>query len=143
MERERLISIILIDDSELDLMIMYQAFKFTHINYLITPFNNYIDAIDSLNHGNVGIPDVIIIDSRTLHICKDSFLNCIKNDDRLKNIPIMILTSTGGEEICFSNMNLPVNCFIEKPFSISDITGFSEKVEHFWLSIGDLSSRLN
>ncbi|MGE5681519.1 MAG: hypothetical protein ACM34K_11645, partial [Bacillota bacterium] len=81
MERERLISIILIDDSELDLMIMYQAFKFTHINYLITPFNNYIDAIDSLNHGKVGIPDVIIIETRTLHNCKENFLNCIKKHD--------------------------------------------------------------
>lgn len=143
MGNDKSISIILIDDSELDLMIMYQAFKFTHVNYIITPFSSHTDAFDYLNQEAIRTPDVIIIDAKTLHVCRDSFLSYIKDNPKLKDIPVLVLTSIGGEEVCFSKLKLPSNCFIEKPFSLSDMPEFSGRIEDFWSTLDNFSTRLN
>lgn len=143
LKENKSINIILIDDSELDLMIMYDAFRFTHQNYIIMPFNNHTDAIEYLKKEEIAIPDIIIIDAKTLHMCKDSFLSFIDLDRRLNRIPIVILTSVEDEEICFSGLKLPNESFIEKPFSITDQTEFSNRIEEFWLSRNLFKNRLN
>lgn len=143
LKENRPINILLIDDSELDLMIMYDTFRFTHQNYVITPFSNHTDAIEYLKKDEIAIPDIIIIDAKTLHMCKDSFLNFIDLDIRLSRIPIVILTSVEDEEICFSGLKLPNDSFIEKPFSLADQTEFSNRIEEFWLSRNLFKNRLN
>lgn len=143
MKEERSINIILVDESELDLMIMTQAFRFTHSNYNITPFTNLTDALDFLSDKNSEVPDIIIIDAKSLHICKETFLAYLRNDNNLRKVPVVVLTSLGGEEMCFAELQLPQNCFIEKPFSFTELPEFSNKIKDFWFTLEYLNSRIN
>lgn len=143
MEESRSINILLIDESELDLMIMAQAFRYAHPDYIITTMHNYTDAIDYLSDEQTSIPDIIIIDAKTLHICRDSFLPYLRNDNNFSKIPVIVLTTVGGEELCFSELKLPQNCFIEKPFSLTELPDFNSKIKDFWSTLEYLNGRLN
>jgi two-component system, chemotaxis family, response regulator Rcp1 len=59
----------------------------------------------------------------------------IKADDRLKCIPVVVLTTSKAEEDILKAYGFHANCCITKPI---DFGGFAEvvrAVEHFWFNV--------
>ena len=80
-------------------------------------------------------PDVIILDLNLPKKDGREVLEEIKQDEILKCIPIVILTSSEAERDILKAYNLYANCYIKKPLDIDQFITIVQSIANFWLSI--------
>jgi len=80
-------------------------------------------------------PDIILLDLNLPRKDGREVLAEIKQDDKLKRIPVVILTSSSAEEDILKSYNLHANCYITKPLDFAQFTKVVHSIEDFWLSI--------
>ena len=59
----------------------------------------------------------------------------IKQDDKLKTIPVVILTSSGADEDILKSYELHANCFVTKPIDLKQFFKVVKSIKEFWVSI--------
>ncbi len=65
----------------------------------------------------------------------------IKSDEKLKRIPIVVLTTSDAEQDIIESYNLHVNCYIKKPVDFEQFIEVVKSIEDFWLKIVTLPRR--
>lgn len=131
------ISILHIEDNLGDVLLVKEAFE---NSIIVKEIKNVYDgekAIQFLNNsiieGGIELPNLIILDINLPKINGHEVLAYIKNNKYLKNIPVVILsTSTDKTDINLSYSNF-ANCFITKPVDVEDFMEAIQKIEDFWL----------
>lgn len=80
-------------------------------------------------------PDLILLDLNLPRKNGREVLAEIKADPRLRQIPVVVLTSSAAEEDILASYNLNVNCYITKPVDLDEFFKVVQAIEHFWFSI--------
>jgi chemotaxis family two-component system response regulator Rcp1 len=80
-------------------------------------------------------PDLIILDLNLPKKDGRQVLAEVKEDDSLKSIPVVILTTSSAEEDVLKTYNMHANCYITKPIDIKQFLHVVRSIEEFWLSI--------
>ena len=62
-------------------------------------------------------------------------LSEIKGDQKLKRIPVVILTTSQAEEDILRAYHLNANCYITKPVDLEQFMKVVKTIEDFWLTI--------
>ncbi len=62
-------------------------------------------------------------------------LEIIKNDDAIKHIPVIILTTSKAEEDILQSYQHYANCYITKPVDFDQFSEVVKQLEDFWFSI--------
>ncbi len=83
-------------------------------------------------------PGLILLDLKMPK--KDGFaaLKEIKADPSLRQIPIVVLTSSSAEEDIFRSYDLGVNSFITKPMSLGGLVDAMTTLGRYWFEIVEL-----
>jgi two-component system, chemotaxis family, response regulator Rcp1 len=80
-------------------------------------------------------PDLILLDLNLPRKDGREVLAEIKEDPRLKRIPVVILSTSRAEEDVLRTYNLHANCYITKPIDLNQFLHVVKSIEDFWLSI--------
>ena len=64
-----------------------------------------------------------------------SVLAEIKGDDKLKLIPVVVLTTSRAEEDVVRSYNLHANAYISKPVDLKQFLEVIRVIEEFWLAV--------
>jgi len=80
-------------------------------------------------------PDVILLDLNLPRRDGHELLREIKEDARLKQIPVVILTSSAAEEDVVRSYSLHANCYVTKPLGIDQFLAVIRSIDEFWLTI--------
>ena len=80
-------------------------------------------------------PDLIILDLNLPKKDGREVLAEIKSDEKLKRIPVVILTVSSAEEDILKSYDLHANCYITKPIDLEQFIKVVRSIEDFWLSI--------
>ena len=80
-------------------------------------------------------PDLILLDLSLPKKDGREVLAEIKADDKLKRIPVVILTVSESEEDILKSYNLQANCYIIKPIHLERFIQVIKSIENFWLTI--------
>ena len=59
----------------------------------------------------------------------------IKDDDSLKRIPVVVLTTSKSEEDVLRAYDLHANCYITKPVDFNRFMEVVKSIEDFWLTV--------
>jgi len=86
-------------------------------------------------------PDVILLDLNLPKKDGQEVLAVIKQDKTLKDIPVVILTSSASELDIVKSYKLHCNAYIVKPVDLKQFLKVVETVEDFWLSVVKLPPR--
>jgi chemotaxis family two-component system response regulator Rcp1 len=86
-------------------------------------------------------PDVILLDLNLPRKGGREVLAEIKADDNLKDIPVVVLTSSEDEEDILRSYKLHANCYITKPVTFQQFVQVVKAIEGFWFSIVTLPPR--
>jgi CheY-like chemotaxis protein len=86
-------------------------------------------------HEDAPQPDVILLDLNLPRKDGREVLAEVKQDERLKRIPVVVLTTSRAEEDVFKSYNLHANCYIAKPIDLGRFMEVVRVIEDFWLSI--------
>jgi chemotaxis family two-component system response regulator Rcp1 len=62
----------------------------------------------------------------------------IKADDTLKNIPVVILTTSKSEDDIRKAHELHADCYISKPVDFDEFTEVVQTIQDFWASVVSL-----
>jgi CheY-like chemotaxis protein len=86
-------------------------------------------------------PDLILLDLNLPRKDGREVLREIKEDERLKVIPVVILTTSKAEEDIIKTYMLHANCYVTKPLGLPQFLEVVRSIEDFWFSIVRLPPR--
>lgn len=107
--------IILADDDEDDRLFFEDAFDELKINTKVSTFKDGLELMNYLNQEDSILPKILFLD---LNMPKKSGIEClteIKKIDRLKDIAIVIYSTSASEEDIENTFVLGANVYIKKP----------------------------
>jgi len=81
------------------------------------------------------LPDIILLDLNMPRKDGREALREIKKHDQLRQIPVIILTTSQAEEDILSSYDLGSNSFIVKPLSFENMVEAISKVTDYWFKI--------
>ena len=58
----------------------------------------------------------------------------IKKDEKLKTLPIVILTTSDSEGDIVKSYQLHANCYLCKPVQLTEFEGLVKSINDFWLT---------
>ena len=128
------INILLIEDNEGDAELILEAFSSSSNSLNISVIDNGEDALLSLKCKEGILPDLILLDINLPKVDGREVLHFVKNDDELKKIPVVMLsTSSLQKDIDYSYSN-DANCYIVKPGNLNDFINIIKSIEKFWIN---------
>lgn len=128
------VHILLVEDNEGDIILTKEALKEAKIKNTISVAMDGQVALDMLNNGSP-LPDMILLDINLPKIDGIEVLAAIKNDERLRMIPVIILTTSSAENDILVSYKNHANCFITKPVDLNRFIEVVKTIESFWISI--------
>jgi CheY-like chemotaxis protein len=86
-------------------------------------------------------PDLILLDLNLPKKDGREVLSEIKKDDRFKDIPVVVLTTSEAETDVLRSYQLHANCYISKPVDLAKFSYIIRSIEDFWLTVAKLPGR--
>lgn len=139
MNNQKQIEILLVEDNPGDIRLTKEALKDGKINNNINVVMDGEQAIAYLKKqnefANSVSPDLILLDLNLPKLSGREVLEFIKNDDAIKHIPVIILTTSKAEEDILQSYQHYANCYITKPVDFDQFSEVVKQLEDFWFSI--------
>jgi len=77
-------------------------------------------------------PDLILLDLNMPGMGGKEFLRRVKNDEHLKKIPVVILTTSDAERDIVDSYKLQASGYVSKPVTLAGFEEVMEKIEEYW-----------
>lgn len=131
------IHILLIEDNEGDILLTTEAFEESRITNQITVIRDGKAAIDYFETlgAKDNIPHLVLLDINLPKKNGHEVLSYIKNNEKYKCIPVIVLTTSSSEKDILLSYQNHVNCFITKPIELNEFMQAIAKIEDFWINI--------
>ncbi len=113
--QNELIHILLADDDEDDRLFFKDAFEEIKIKTLVHTVSDGVELMDYLTQGGIVLPHVLFLD---LNMPRKNGMEClkeIKQIDRLKDIAVVIYSTSSSEENIEETFVNGANVYINKP----------------------------
>lgn len=142
---EMFVEILLVEDNPADVNIIRETFRECKITNNLSVLDNGERALDFLyrrgEYSAAPRPDLILLDIGLPGISGLEVLAEVKADPDLRQIPVIVLTTSKAEEDIFRSYDLHANSFITKPVHLTDLFEVVKGIENFWFSIVKLPPR--
>ena len=133
------VEILLVEDNQADVRLTVEALKEGKISNHLNIARDGMEATDFLKKRGkfANAPDVelILLDLNLPKKDGRSVLAEIKEDDNLRRIPVVVMTTSKAEEDIIKSYNLHANCYIIKPIDFDKFIDVVKAIEDFWVSI--------
>jgi two-component system, chemotaxis family, response regulator Rcp1 len=130
------LQVLLIEDSPGDVRLTQEAFRDADICLHVA--SDGVEAMAFLRHEGTQVnaprPDVILLDLNLPKMDGREVLVHIKQDDRLKDIPTIILTCSESEGDIVNSYHLHANCYLNKPVQLDSFKTLVKSINDFWLT---------
>jgi CheY-like chemotaxis protein len=131
-----MINVLLVEDDDLDVMNMQRAFKKNSIDSPLYIARNGAEALSML-HGTSPTefpPDnrLILLDMNMPKMGGIEFLHALRDDPKLKPIPVIMLTSANEEKDRLAAYNLNVAGYLIKSAEFPAFVEMMAKVNDYW-----------
>lgn len=131
--------ILLVEDQPAAVRLVQEVFKEIEVSNHLHVAKDGVEAMAFLRQeGKYAIaphPDLILLDLSLPKKDGREVLAEIKANDKLKRIPVVILTVSESEEDILKTYNLQANCYIIKPIHLERFIQVIKSIENFWLTI--------
>ncbi len=115
----RELKILLIEDDTIELMKLNRAMLSLNMNHEVTEATNGEEALELLLNEKY-YPDIILLDLNMPKINGIEFLEILKNNESIKFIPTIILTTSSNEKDLLACFNLGISGYILKPLKYDE-----------------------
>jgi chemotaxis family two-component system response regulator Rcp1 len=133
------VDILLVEDNAGDVRLTQEVLKGSKVRNNLIVATNGQEALSCLRkqgkYAGTARPDLILLDLNLPVMDGREVLEKIKNDQDLKRIPVVILTTSKAEEDILKTYNLHANCYITKPVDLEQFVKVVQTLEDFWLAI--------
>ena len=133
------IDILLVEDNLGDVRLTKEALKDAKVLNEVYVVQDGVEAMRFLRRqgsfSKMPMPDLILLDLNLPKKDGREVLAEIKQDPKLKHIPVVILTTSKADEDIMRTYNLHANAYITKPVDLNRFVEIIHALEEFWFSI--------
>jgi chemotaxis family two-component system response regulator Rcp1 len=133
------LEVLLVEDSPGDVRLTKEALKDAKVHINLRVVRDGIDAMAFLmregEYATVPRPDLILLDLNLPRKDGREVLKEIKENQELKSIPVVILTTSASEADILRSYLLHANCYITKPVNLDGFLTVVKSIDSFWLSV--------
>jgi CheY-like chemotaxis protein len=134
--------VLLVEDSPGDVRLTQEVFKAANSAVELHVTSDGVEAMQFLRHEGAYAcaprPDLILLDLNLPRLDGREVLARIKQDDDLKSIPTVIMTTSEAGQDIAQSYRLQANCFLTKPVQLDEFEKLIKGVNEFWLTIAKL-----
>jgi two-component system response regulator len=132
--------LLLVEDNRMDIELTLDAFQEARLGNTVHVAASGQEALDYL-FGQGGfaarsqypLPDIVLLDLKMPGIDGFEVLRRIKGAERLKRIPVIILTSSQEEGDRALSYDIGANSYIVKPVTFSGFLKVVKQIDQYWL----------
>jgi two-component system, response regulator len=135
-----IVDILLVEDNPNDVELTLRALKKANILNKIHVLNDGAEAIDFLfrkgkysNRDTSNEPKVVILDLKLPKVGGLEVLRYLKENNELKIIPVVVLTSSREEQDVIESYKLGVNSYMVKPVDFEKFIDAVKELGLYWL----------
>jgi len=131
------IEVLLVEDSPGDVRLTREAFREANGAIHLNVAYDGVEAMAFLRktgkHVNAPRPDLILLDLNLPKMDGREVLAHIKDDESLRLIPTVILTTSDAEADIAKSYQLQANCYLSKPVQLDAFESLVKSINDFWL----------
>jgi two-component system, chemotaxis family, response regulator Rcp1 len=132
------IEVLLVEDSPGDVRLTEEAFREANEAIHLHVAADGVEAMSFLRregaHAQAPRPDLILLDLNLPRMDGREVLARIKDDESLKTIPTVILTTSDAEADIVTSYQLQANCYLTKPVQMTAFDALVKSINDFWLT---------
>lgn len=145
MPMNRPADILLVEDNEADVVLTREGFTRVKVDVRLHHVENGVECMRYLRREGAYLgaptPDVILLDLNMPVMDGREVLTEIVKDERLRMIPVVILTTSDAEADVHAMYELRCSTYITKPVDFREFREVIENLVNYWFSMAVLPSR--
>jgi CheY-like chemotaxis protein len=131
--------ILLVEDSPSDAMMTKEALDFSKVLNHLHTVDDGVEAMAFLRkegkYAASPTPDLILLDLNLPRKSGLEVLRELKSDEKLRSIPVVVLTTSKAEEYVAKSYGFHANCYISKPVEFAKLADAVRGIRDFWLCL--------
>jgi CheY-like chemotaxis protein len=139
MSHEKRLIVLLVEDEAADAHLVRLAFEEGHVMADLQHVSDGVEAFAFLRRQGVyataPTPDLILLDLNMPRMDGRQFLQKIKVDDALRQIPVVVLTTSDAERDMLDAYDHFAAGFIVKPVDVDDFIKVVRGISDYWVNI--------
>src|ERR1700677_4112612 len=132
------IQVLLVEDSPGDVRLTQEAFRDANRAIHLNVAADGVEAMSFLrrqgSYAHAPRPDLILLDLNLPKMDGREVLVQIKEDEDLKTIPTVILTTSEAESDIVKSYQLQANCYLTKPVQLDAFEALVKSINDYWLT---------
>jgi CheY-like chemotaxis protein len=124
--------ILVVEDDDVDVMTIRRALKEIHVSNPVVRQENGENAIAYLRDKQNAMPCIILLDLNMPVMSGIEFLEVVKNDEHLKRIPVVVLTTSKEQEDKIDSFNFSVAGYMAKPVDYRQFVDVMRSIDVYW-----------
>ena len=138
----RSLQILVVDDDDADALMIEEALETSDMRTTVSRVADGREALDYLHrqgpYTSAHRPDLILLDLNMPRMDGRETLAAIKTDDKLKSIPVVILTTSGAAPDIVASYQHKANAYVTKPFGLDDFEATVRQIDRFYREVAVL-----
>ena len=141
----RRLTVLLVEDNPRDVRLTQRAFSHAGLPHDLRVVRDGDEALAYLHHEGAYVdpqaaprPDVILLDLNLPRMGGHDLLRKVKQDSRFKQVPIIVLTTSGRSDDVRLAYEQGANAYLLKPVEFSRFTDVIGQLSKFWLETVEL-----
>lgn len=135
----RKVDILLIEDNEGDVILTTTAFSEGKIPNTVHACGTGEEGMEFLRRegrfADAPRPDLVLLDLNLPEMSGQDVLHAIKEDEELREIPVVIMTSSNAERDIVQSYRLHANSYVVKPVGMDELLEITNTIEAFWFKV--------
>jgi CheY-like chemotaxis protein len=144
-ERIATIEVLLVEDDPGDVLMTREAFEEHSVGNHLTVVADGAEALAYLrregSHADAVRPDLILLDLNLPRRDGREVLAEIKSDPTLKEIPVVVLTTSQADEDILRSYQLHANAYVTKPVDYDRFISVVRQIDEFFANVAKLPPR--
>jgi two-component system response regulator len=139
------IEVLLVEDDPGDVLMTREAFADNKVANTLHVVSDGTSAMDFLHkrgeHAEAPTPDLVLLDLNLPRMDGREVLAAVKGDPALRQIPVVVLTTSEAEEDVLRSYELHANAFVTKPVDFERFIEVIRQIDDFFVSVVRLPRR--
>ncbi|HKT05405.1 MAG TPA: response regulator [Rugosimonospora sp.] len=139
------IEVLLVEDDPGDVLMTREAFEEHKVRNRLTVVPDGVEALAYLRqqepYAGAVRPDLVLLDLNLPKRDGREVLAEIKGDESLRQIPVVVLTTSQAEEDVLRSYRLHANAYVTKPVDFEQFINVVRRIDDFFVSVVKLPPR--
>ncbi|WNB84864.1 response regulator [Cellulomonas sp. ATA003] len=141
----KVIDVLLVEDDPGDVLMTREAFADNKVANRLAVVSDGVSAMEYLRkegpYADAPTPDLVLLDLNLPRMDGREVLQALKEDDELRRIPVVVLTTSEAEEDVLRSYTLHANAYVTKPVDFDRFIDVVRQIDEFFVSVVRLPGR--